>query len=93
MLLVFKYPASISGSSFDMNLIYFSDFLKFIVNPALVPWIIALALVILDPPYDRTYLLGRKNDFLVQGKRRNFQPGGFCSLDNADSDPCCHPVQ
>jgi phage shock protein PspC (stress-responsive transcriptional regulator) len=46
MLLVFKYPASISGSGFDMNLIYLSDFLKYIVNPVLVPWIIGLTLAI-----------------------------------------------
>ena len=50
MLLVFKYPVSVSGSVIDMNLIYFSDFLKFIVNPVLVPWIIALGLIIIIIP-------------------------------------------
>jgi hypothetical protein len=50
MLLVFKYPASISGSNFDMNLIYLSDFLKYIVNPVLVPWIIGLTVIILILP-------------------------------------------
>jgi len=68
MLLVFKYPASISSSSFDMNLIYLSDFLKFVVNPLLVPWIIALALVILVMPLAALIYWGVKMIFWFRAK-------------------------
>jgi phage shock protein PspC (stress-responsive transcriptional regulator) len=68
LLLVFKYPASISSSSFDMNLIYLSDFLKFVVNPVLVPWIIALALVILIIPMIALIYWGIKMIFWFRAK-------------------------
>jgi phage shock protein PspC (stress-responsive transcriptional regulator) len=68
LLLVFKYPASISTSSFDMNLIYLSDFLKFIVNPALVPWIIALSLIILIIPMLALIYWGVKMIFWFRAK-------------------------
>jgi phage shock protein PspC (stress-responsive transcriptional regulator) len=68
MLLVFKYPASISSSSFDMNLIYFSDFLKFVVNPVLVPWIIALTLIILVLPLIALIYWGVKMVFMFRAR-------------------------
>jgi phage shock protein PspC (stress-responsive transcriptional regulator) len=68
LLLVFKYPASISSSNFDMNLIYFSDFLKFVVNPALVPWIMALSLVILIIPMIALIYWGVKLIFWFRAK-------------------------
>jgi hypothetical protein len=45
MIFVFKYPGAFSIDSSGMNLIYFPDFLNYIVNPAAVPWIIILASV------------------------------------------------
>jgi phage shock protein PspC (stress-responsive transcriptional regulator) len=68
MLLVLKYPVSISSSSIDMNLIYLSDFLKYIVNPVLVPWIIALALVILIIPMIGLIYWGVKMIFWFRAK-------------------------
>jgi phage shock protein PspC (stress-responsive transcriptional regulator) len=68
MLLVFKYPASISSSSFDMNLIYLSDFLPYVVNPVLVPWIIALTLVILVIPMIALIYWGVKMIFWFRAK-------------------------
>jgi phage shock protein PspC (stress-responsive transcriptional regulator) len=68
MLLVFKYPASISNSNFDMNLIYLSDFMKFVVNPVLVPWIIALALAILIIPMIALIYWGVKMIFWFRAK-------------------------
>jgi phage shock protein PspC (stress-responsive transcriptional regulator) len=68
LLMVFKYPASISTSSFDMNLIYLSDFLKYVVNPALVPWIIALTLVILIIPMIALIYWGVKMIFWFRAK-------------------------
>jgi len=43
MIFVFKYPGAFSTDAFDFNLIYFPDFLNYIVNPSVAPWIIALA--------------------------------------------------
>lgn len=68
MLLVFKYPVSISNGNVDMNLIYLSDFLKYIVNPVLVPWIIALILVILIIPLIALIYWGVKMIFWFRAK-------------------------
>jgi phage shock protein PspC (stress-responsive transcriptional regulator) len=68
MILVFKYPASISNANFDMNLVYFSDFLKFVVNPVLVPWIIGLSLVILVIPMIALIYWGVKMIFWFRAK-------------------------
>jgi phage shock protein PspC (stress-responsive transcriptional regulator) len=77
MLLVFKYPASISSSNFDMNLIYFSDFLKFVVNPVLVPWITGLALVILIIPMIALIYWGVKMIFWFRAKDAIFSLVGL----------------
>ena len=77
MLLVFKYPVSISNGSVDMNLIYFSDFLKYIVNPVLVPWIIALALIILIIPMIALIYWGVKMVFWFRAKDGIFSLVGF----------------
>ena len=77
MLLVFKYPVSISNGSVDMNLIYFSDFLKYIVNPVLVPWIIALTLIILIIPLIALIYWGVKMIFWFRAKDGIFSLVGF----------------
>jgi phage shock protein PspC (stress-responsive transcriptional regulator) len=77
MLLVFKYPVSISNGSVDMNLIYFSDFLKYIVNPVLVPWIIALTLIILIIPMIALIYWGVKMVFWFRAKDGIFSLVGF----------------
>jgi phage shock protein PspC (stress-responsive transcriptional regulator) len=43
MIFVFKYPGAFSTDAFDFNFVYFPDFLNYIVNPSVAPWIIALA--------------------------------------------------
>jgi phage shock protein PspC (stress-responsive transcriptional regulator) len=50
MIFVFKYPGAFSTNTFDVNLIYFPDFLNYIVTPALVPWIIVLTVIALILP-------------------------------------------
>jgi phage shock protein PspC (stress-responsive transcriptional regulator) len=50
MIFVFKYPGAFSIDSSGMNLIYFPDFLNYIVNPSAVPWIIILASIALILP-------------------------------------------
>jgi phage shock protein PspC (stress-responsive transcriptional regulator) len=42
MIFIFKFPGVFSIDSSGVNLIYVFDFLKYIVNPAAVPWIIIL---------------------------------------------------
>ena len=68
MLLVFKYPFSISNGAVDMNLIYISDFLRYIVNPVLVPWIIALTLIILVLPFIALIYWGVKMIFWFRAR-------------------------
>jgi phage shock protein PspC (stress-responsive transcriptional regulator) len=68
MLLVFKYPVGISNGSVDMNLIYISDLLKYIVNPVLVPWIITLTLIILIIPLIALIYWGVKMIFWFRAK-------------------------
>jgi phage shock protein PspC (stress-responsive transcriptional regulator) len=43
MVFIFKYPGAFSIDSAGVNLVYFPDFMNYIVNPATVPWIIFLA--------------------------------------------------
>jgi phage shock protein PspC (stress-responsive transcriptional regulator) len=68
MLLVFKYPVSISNNSIDMNLIYLSDFLNYVVNPVLVPWVIGLTLAILIIPMMALIYWGVKMIFWFRAK-------------------------
>jgi phage shock protein PspC (stress-responsive transcriptional regulator) len=50
MIIIFKYPGAFSIDSSGINLIYFSDFLNYIVNPAVAPWIMILTSVVLILP-------------------------------------------
>jgi phage shock protein PspC (stress-responsive transcriptional regulator) len=45
MIFIFKYPGAFSIDSAGVNLVYFPDFMSYIVNPATVPWIIILSSV------------------------------------------------
>jgi phage shock protein PspC (stress-responsive transcriptional regulator) len=77
MLLVFKYPVSISHGDLDMNFIYLSDFLRYIVNPVLVPWIIGLGLVILIIPMIALIYWGVKMIFWFRARDGVFSLVGF----------------
>jgi len=50
MVFVFKYPGAFSTDEFHVSLIYFPDFLSYIVNPAVSPWIIALTAIAIALP-------------------------------------------
>jgi phage shock protein PspC (stress-responsive transcriptional regulator) len=50
MIFVFKFPGVFSMDSSGINLIYFPDFLNYIVNPASVPWIIVLTSIVFILP-------------------------------------------
>jgi len=45
MIFVFKFPGAFTAEGMNMNLTYFPDFLNYIVNPVLIPWILALTLI------------------------------------------------
>jgi phage shock protein PspC (stress-responsive transcriptional regulator) len=50
MVIIFKFPGIFSIDSYGINLINFSDFLNYIVNPASVPWIIILTSIAIILP-------------------------------------------
>ena len=50
MIFVFKYPGAFSIDSAGVNLIYFPDFLNYIVNPSTVPWIMILTSIAIILP-------------------------------------------
>ncbi len=50
MVFVFKYPGAFSTDEFDISLIYFPDFLNYIVSPGIAPWIIVLTVIALMLP-------------------------------------------
>jgi hypothetical protein len=77
MIFIFKYPGAVSTGPFDMNLIYFSDFLNYIVNPALTPWILALALVVFILPMLALIYWGVKMIFWFKAKDGIFSLAGL----------------
>ena len=50
MVFLFKYPGAFSFDSAGVNMVYFPDFLNYMVNPSTVPWIIFLTSVVLILP-------------------------------------------
>jgi phage shock protein PspC (stress-responsive transcriptional regulator) len=68
MIFVFKMPWAFSSGSLDSTLVYFPDFLNYIVNPALAPWIIALTLTALILPMLAFIYWGVKMIFWFRAK-------------------------
>jgi phage shock protein PspC (stress-responsive transcriptional regulator) len=50
LIFVFKIPGAFSTDAFEMNIAYLPDFLNYLVSPAIYPWIIILASVVLLLP-------------------------------------------
>jgi phage shock protein PspC (stress-responsive transcriptional regulator) len=50
MVFFFKYPGYFSTHSFGVNLFYFPDFLNYVVNPAIAPWILVLSFIVILIP-------------------------------------------
>lgn len=50
MVFFFKYPGYFSTHSFGVNLFYLPDFLNYIVNPAIAPWILVLSFIVILMP-------------------------------------------
>jgi phage shock protein PspC (stress-responsive transcriptional regulator) len=45
LIFIFKFPGIYSVDATGVNLVYFFDFLKYVVNPAAVPWIVILTTI------------------------------------------------
>jgi len=50
MVFFFKYPGYFSTHSFGVNLFYIPDFLNYVVNPAIAPWILVLTFIVIIMP-------------------------------------------
>ncbi len=50
LIFVFKIPGAFTTDAFDMNIAYLPDFLNYLVSPAIYPWIIILASIVLILP-------------------------------------------
>jgi phage shock protein PspC (stress-responsive transcriptional regulator) len=50
MIFFFKYPGYFSTHSFGVNLFYLPDFLNYVVNPAIAPWILILSFIVILMP-------------------------------------------
>ncbi len=50
MIFFFNYPGYFSTNSFGINLFYLPDFLNYIVNPAIAPWILILTFIVILLP-------------------------------------------
>jgi phage shock protein PspC (stress-responsive transcriptional regulator) len=77
MIFIFKYPGTFSTDAFNLNLIFFPDFLKYIVSPASAPWIIALTLIAIILPMLALIYWGVKMIFWFKAKDGIFSLAGF----------------
>lgn len=50
LVFIFKIPGAFSTDALDFNIAYLPDFLHYLVSPALYPWIIILAAIVLVLP-------------------------------------------
>ena len=50
LIFAFKIPGAFSTDALDMNIAYLPDFLNYLVSPAIYPWIIILASIVLILP-------------------------------------------
>jgi phage shock protein PspC (stress-responsive transcriptional regulator) len=77
MVFVFKYPGTYSTGVFDMHIVYLPDFLNFIVNPKITPWIIALSLIVIILPMLALIYWGVKLIFFFKARDGVFTLTGF----------------
>ncbi|MFZ0280297.1 MAG: PspC domain-containing protein [Bacteroidales bacterium] len=50
MVIFFKYPGYFSTDSFGVNIFYLPDFLNYVVNPGIAPWILILTFIVVLMP-------------------------------------------
>jgi phage shock protein PspC (stress-responsive transcriptional regulator) len=68
MVFFFKYPGYFSTHSFGVNLFYLPDFLNYIVNPAIAPWILVLSFLVVLLPLVAMIYWGVKMIFWFRAK-------------------------
>ena len=68
MIFVFKYPGAFSANFHDNLFINFPSFLNYIVNPAIVPWIIGLTIVAILLPLSAIIYWGVKMIFWFKAR-------------------------
>jgi phage shock protein PspC (stress-responsive transcriptional regulator) len=68
MIFFFKYPGYFSTDSFGVNLFYFPDFLDYIVNPGVAPWILILTFIAVLMPLLALIYWGVKMIFWFKAK-------------------------
>jgi len=68
MVFFFNYPGYFSIHSHDVNLFYLPDFLNYVVNPALVPWILVLGFIVILMPLLALIYWGVKMIFWFRAK-------------------------
>lgn len=68
MIFFFNYPGFFSIDSHEVNIFYLPDFLDYIVNPAVAPWILALTFVVIVMPLFALIYWGVKMIFWFRAK-------------------------
>jgi phage shock protein PspC (stress-responsive transcriptional regulator) len=68
MVFFFKYPGYFSTHSYGVNLFYLPDFLNYIVNPAIAPWILVLTFLVILLPLLAIIYWGVKMIFWFKAK-------------------------
>ena len=68
MVFFFKYPGYFSTHSFGVNLFYLPDFLNYIVNPVIAPWILVLSFIVILIPLLALIYWGVKMIFWFKAK-------------------------
>ena len=68
MVFIFKMPWAFSNEAFDSSVIWLPDFLNYIVNPALAPWIIVLTIMAVFLPMIAFMYWGVKMIFWFRAK-------------------------
>jgi phage shock protein PspC (stress-responsive transcriptional regulator) len=77
MVFIFKYPGYFSAHAGGVSLSYFPDFLNYVVNPAIAPWIIALTFIIILLPLLAMIYWGVKMIFWFRAKDGIFALAGL----------------
>lgn len=68
MIFFFRYPGYFSTDAFGVNLFYLPDFLNYVVNPAVAPWILLLLTLVVILPLLAMIYWGVKMIFWFRAK-------------------------
>ena len=68
MVFFFRYPGYFSTQQFGVNLFYLPDFLNYVVNPAIAPWIIVFTFIVVLMPLLALIYWGVKMIFWFKAK-------------------------